>query len=132
MSTPPRRDDAVSNATPSGIRLVHRTMLLQAGAAVLGAALFALAGPAEALAALAGGGIATVGTAILGRRMFAGGVAPGAVLLSGSLLGAVLRWIWLIGAMWCALAWLRLPALPLLAGVALGYAAAGFGTLRFR
>lgn len=122
----------MSDATPSGIRLVFRTMQLQAGAAVLAGLLFALAGTDEGLAALVGGGIATIGTLILGWRMFATGVAPGAVLLSGSLLGTVLRWIWLVGAMWCALSWLRLPALPLIAGVAIGYAAAGLVTLRSR
>jgi F0F1-type ATP synthase assembly protein I len=122
----------VSDATPTGIRLVHRTMLLQAGASVLAGLVFALAGAAEGLAAFTGGGIATIGTLILGRRMFATGVAPGAVLLAGSLLGTVLRWIWLVGAMWCALSWLRLPALPLIAGVAIGYAAAGLVTLRSR
>jgi F0F1-type ATP synthase assembly protein I len=122
----------VSDAIHSGNRLVTRTVLLQAAAAALGGAAFMLAGRDSGLAALAGGVIAMVGTVILGRRMFATGVAPGAVLLTSSLLGAVLRWIWLIGAMWCALAWLRLPALPLLAGVALGYVAAGLGTLRFR
>ena len=124
--------DTVSNATPSGIGLMHRTMLLQAAAGLLGAAVFAFAGRAEALAALAGGGIAAVGTAILGRRMFGAAVAPGAVLLAGSLAGVVLRWLWLVGAMWCALSWLRLPALPLIVGVALGYAAAGLVTLRPR
>jgi hypothetical protein len=128
----PRCDDAVSDATPNGISLVYRTMLMQVGAAVLAGCAFALAGTAEALAAFAGGGIAAIGTLILGRRMFATGVAPGAVLLTGSLLGTVLRWIWLVGAMWCALSLLRLPALPLIAGVAIGYAAAGLVTLRFR
>lgn len=122
----------MSDATSTGIRLVHRTVLWQVAAALLGGAAFAPLGLPHAAAAAGGAGIAAVGTVILGRRMFATGVAPGAVLLASSLFGTVLRWIWLIGAMWCALTLLRLPALPLIAGVALGYAAAGFGTLRFR
>jgi hypothetical protein len=122
----------VSDATPTGIRLVYRTVLWQLAAALLAGAVFALQGLPHAAAAAGGAGIAAVGTAILGRRMFATGVAPGAVLLASSLFGTLLRWIWLIGAMWCALSLLRLPALPLIVGVALGYAAAGLGTLRFR
>jgi F0F1-type ATP synthase assembly protein I len=124
------RSDAVSDVTESGRRLVTRTVLLQAAGSLLVAALFLLAGLAQARAALTGGMIVTIGTAILGRRMFAAGVVPGEVLVAGSLLGTALRWMWLVGAMWCALALLHLPALPLVCGLAAAYVAFGLATLR--
>jgi hypothetical protein len=122
----------VSNPTHSGRQLAMRAVLMQAVSAVLLAGAFALAGRDAALAALAGGLIVTTGTVILGRRMFAAGIVPGEVLVAGSLAATALRWLWLIGAMWCALVLLRLQALPLIAGVAAAYVAFGFATLRTR
>jgi len=124
--------DTVSNVSHSGRQLAMRAVLLQALSALLVAGLFGLAGLDAALAALAGGLIVTTGTAILGRRMFAAGIAAGEVLVAGSLAAMALRWLWLIGAMWCALAVLRLQALPLIVGVAAAYLAFGFATLRPR
>ena len=107
-------------------------MLLQAGFAAGVSLLFLFAGMASAKAALAGGLIVAVGNAILGWRMFAGGVAPPPRLLYALLVGELLRLVWLVGAIGFAFAVLRLEPLPLLAGVFGAFVAHGLGSWWFR
>ena len=122
----------VSNVIASGRQLVGRTVLLQAVCAVGVGALFALASMDSAKSAVVGGLVVTAGNAILGQRMFAAGVAPASTLLSGALVGLLLKWLWLVLAIGFSLAVLRLQPLPLIIGVMMSYAAFGLATLRFR
>ncbi len=95
-----------------------RVVLLQAGCAGLGAVLFwMLQGAAAARAGLAGGLIVAAGSALFGWRMFAPGIAPAAALQRAMFAAASLKWFWYVLAIWAALARLKLPPLPLLAGL---------------
>ncbi len=106
-------------------RLVARVVVLQLGCALLVACVFYLfKGASAGLAALAGGGIVALGSALFGWTMFRPGVA-GALTLTKAMFAAVaLKWVWFVLALYLALATLKLPAAPLLVGLAaaqLGY-----------
>jgi F0F1-type ATP synthase assembly protein I len=99
-------------------RLVMRVVLLQAGSAcVVASACLPLGGRAAAMAGLAGGLIASVGSALLGWRMFLPGVAAAPVLRRALFAGEALKWTWTVFALWAALGPARLAPLPLLAGL---------------
>jgi F0F1-type ATP synthase assembly protein I len=100
-------------------RLVMRVVLLQMGCATLTGLLFwTMGGAASAIAAFAGGMIVTVGTAVFGWRMFAPGIAPAGTLFRAMVAAESMKWIWLLIAIWAALARFKLTPLPLLTGLA--------------
>jgi F0F1-type ATP synthase assembly protein I len=102
----------------NGKRLVMRVVLLQAGCAVVGAALFwVLQGAAAARAGLAGGLIVATGSGVFGLRMFAPGIAPAATLQRALFAAEALKWIWYVLSIWAALTRLKLMPLPLIAGL---------------
>ena len=106
-------------------RLVVRVALLQTGCALAVAFLFFMwKGAFAGLAAFVGGLIVALGSALFGWTMFRPGVA-GAVTLTKAMFAAVaLKWLWFVVALYLALATLKLPAAPLLVGLAaaqLGY-----------
>jgi F0F1-type ATP synthase assembly protein I len=99
-------------------RLVARVVLLQAAGAVVVALIFWMAsGSRAAMSALAGGAIVAIGSAVFGWRMFAPGIAGAAVLKRAMMAGEMLKWCWLVLAVWGALAKLQLPPMPLLVGL---------------
>ena len=99
-------------------RLVMRVVLLQMGCATVAGLLFWMTGgAAAALSAFTGGMIVAVGTAVFGWRMFAPGIAPAPRLFRAMVAGESLKWIWLVLAIWAALARFELMALPLLTGL---------------
>jgi F0F1-type ATP synthase assembly protein I len=99
-------------------RLVMRVVLLQMGCATLAGLLFwMMVGAAAAIAAFAGGMIVTVGTALFGWRMFAPGIAPAGTLFRAMVAAESLKWIWLLIAIWAALARFKLTPLPLMTGL---------------
>src|ERR1700722_1795671 len=106
-------------------RLVVRIVLLQAGCAVLVASMFLVfKGAHQGVAALVGGLIVAVGSAVFGWRAFKPGVAAAPVLNTAMYAGVGLKWLWFALALYIALARLKLEAAPLLIGVAaaqLGY-----------
>jgi F0F1-type ATP synthase assembly protein I len=106
-------------------RLVTRVVLLQMGCATSAGLLFwMMGGAAAAWAAVAGGMIVAVGTAVFGWRMFSPGIAAAAKLRTAMFMGELLKWIWFGTAIWTALTRLDLMPLPLIAGVViaqLGY-----------
>ncbi|HEX3912087.1 MAG TPA: ATP synthase subunit I [Steroidobacteraceae bacterium] len=108
-----------------GKRLVVRIVLLQAGCALIVASVFfVLKGAHQGLAALAGGLIVAVGTAVMGWRAFKPGAAGAVVLNTAMYAGVALKWMWFALALYLALARLKLDAAPLLIGMAasqLGY-----------
>lgn len=109
----------MSEAPIRGYRLVVRVVLLQAGCAVLVALLFfAYRGSSSGLAALAGGLIVAVGSAVFGWRAFAPGIAGAARLSRAMFAGVALKWLWFVLALYVAIARLKLDAVPLLVGLA--------------
>ncbi len=102
-----------------------RVVLLQTGCAVLVASLFlAFKSASAGLAALTGGLIVAIGSALFGWRAFRPGVAPAATLNAAMYGGVALKWLWFIAALYIALARLKLEGAPLLIGVVaaqLGY-----------
>lgn len=99
-------------------RLVARVVLLQAASAVLVGMIFGLmSGSHAAVSALAGGAIVAIGTAVFGWRMFAPGIAPAATLNRAMMAGEMLKWFWLVLAVWAGLTKLRLLPMPLLVGL---------------
>ena len=106
-------------------RLVVRVVLLQAGCAALVASLFLVfRGASAGLAALVGGLIVAVGSALFGWRAFKPGIAGAATLGAAMYGGVALKWLWFVVALYVALARLKLDGAPLLIGVVaaqLGY-----------
>jgi F0F1-type ATP synthase assembly protein I len=113
-----RSPSTVNNTVGAGNRLVVRVVLLQVAGAALSALVFWWIGGANAAcAAFAGGLIAAVGSALLGWRMFAPGIAPAGVLQRAMFAGEALKWSWYVLALWIALSRLKLAPLPLLIGL---------------
>jgi len=99
-------------------RLVARVVLWQTGGALAVAAFCWLVANAPAAgAALVGGLIAAIGSALFGLRMFAPGIAPAAALHRAMYAGAALKWFWYGLAVWAALARFGLQPLGLLIGL---------------
>ncbi|MGA2776006.1 MAG: ATP synthase subunit I [Steroidobacteraceae bacterium] len=105
--------------------LVVRIVLLQAGCALIAASLFLVfKGASAGLAALAGGLIVAVGSAVFGWRAFKPGIAGATTLSTAMYAGVALKWLWFALALYIGLAYLRLEAGPLLIGLVaaqLGY-----------
>ena len=101
-----------------GRRLVLRYAALQLGAAALVAvAALALSGAAAAKAALVGGLVVALSNVLFGWALFQPGIAPARTLVRAVFAGEVLKWLWVAGALWGALAIAHLPPLPLVAGL---------------
>jgi F0F1-type ATP synthase assembly protein I len=115
----------MSNVLVRGKRLVVRVVLLQIGCAVLVASLFLVfKGQSAGLAALVGGMIVAIGSAVFGWRMFKPGIADSATLSTAMYVGVALKWVWFGAALYVAFACLKLDPVPLLIGLAaaqLGY-----------
>ena len=117
---------AMSDVPVRGKRLVIRVVLLQAGCALVVASVFYVffGGEPAGVAALVGGLIVACGSLIFGWRMFKPGIAGAAKLSSAMYAGVALKWVWLLLALYVALALLKLQAAPLLIGLVaaqLGY-----------
>jgi F0F1-type ATP synthase assembly protein I len=116
---------AMNDALARSYRLVVRIVLLQAGCAVLVACVFlVLKGASSGLAAMVGGLIVALGSALFGWRTFRHGIAGAATLNSAMYGGVALKWLWFGVALYVALARLKLEGAPLLIGLVaaqLGY-----------
>jgi ATP synthase protein I len=123
----------MSDAPVRGYRLVVRVVLVQMGCALLVASLyFAYRGASSGIAALAGGLIVAVGSAVFGWRAFAPGVAGAAVLSRAMFAGVALKWLWFVLALYLALARLKLEAVPLLVGLATAQFGYWVGMMRLK
>jgi len=118
----------MSDVLVRGKQLVVRVVLLQTGCTLLVAFLFLVFGGSRAsLAALAGGLIVALGSALFGWRLFKPGVAAAAALGTAMYAGVALKWLWFMLALYFVFARLRLEVAPLLIGMVaaqLGYWAA--------
>lgn len=116
-----------------GKRLVVRVVLLQAACAVLVASLFLVfKGQSGGLAALVGGLIVAIGSAVFGWRMFKPGIAGGAKLSTAMYAAVALKWLWLAAALYVAFARLKLEPAPLLIGVVAAQFGYWIGLLRLK
>jgi F0F1-type ATP synthase assembly protein I len=123
----------MSNVPVRSTRLVIRVVLLQTGCAVLVACLFFVGvGPRSGLAALAGGLIVAIGSALFGWRMFKPGVAGAGTLGAAMYAGVALKWAWFALALYIALRELQLDALPLLTGLVFAQVGYWVGLLRLK
>jgi F0F1-type ATP synthase assembly protein I len=108
----------MNNSFGREFRLVTRVVLLQMGCATSAGLLFwMMGGAAAAMAAFAGGMIVAVGTAVFGWRMFAPGIAPAATLFRAMVAAESLKWVWMLIAIWAALARFEVMPLPLMTGL---------------
>lgn len=95
-----------------------RVVALQAGCAGIVALVFlGVRGAGAALAALAGGLIVAVGSALFGWRMFLPGIAAAPQLQRAMFAGEALKWCWYVAAIYAALVRFKLLPLPLLIGM---------------
>jgi F0F1-type ATP synthase assembly protein I len=107
-------NDSIGN----GKRLVMRVVILQIACAAIAAGVFWLVkGAAAAQAALTGGLIAAIGSAVFGWRMFLPGIAPAVVLHRAMFAAESMKWLWYVLALWLALTRLKSMPLPLMAGL---------------
>ncbi len=94
-----------------------RVVLAQLGVTMLVAAGFAFAGWRHGLAALSGGAVVALGTAVLALRLFGAGPASAGIVLGRLMIGSLLKWGIIVLGLYAALVKAQLPALPVLAGV---------------
>jgi F0F1-type ATP synthase assembly protein I len=124
---------AMTEVQRRGKRVVVRIVLLQAGcAALVASAFFVFKGAHQGLAALVGGLIVAVGSAVLGWRVFKPGIAGGATLTTAMYGGVVLKWLWFAIAFYLAIALLKLDAAPLLIGVVVAQFGYWAGLIRLK
>ena len=69
------------------------------------------------MAAWFGGGVIALGNALFAWRLYADGIAPTRRVARAVYAAEVLKWVWVVFALYLALAVLRLDPLPLIASV---------------
>ncbi len=94
-----------------------RVVAAQLGATALAAAGFLIQGWRPGLAALSGGGIVALGTAVLALRLFGAGPAPAGTVLARLIVGNLLKWAVIGAGLYLAMVSAALPALPVMIGV---------------
>lgn len=107
----------MDNSLAANRRLAVQVVLAQAAAAILIGLPFLAGGEVSALGALGGALVVTAGTGVLAFRVFAPPVAPANVMLLRFALGTLVKWLVVLGGLFVMLAHLRMPLLPVLAGV---------------
>lgn len=109
----------MSRIPVAGPRLARKIVLAQlvTGAVVAGAAGL-WAGPRAAAAAALGAVAIVLGSLLLARTLVGGGIQSATGALGGLLLGMVGKWVLVAAVFVLAIGILKLPVLPLLAGLA--------------
>lgn len=107
----------MTNSIAAGRRLAQRAIAWQAVATVLVALACLAKGLPWVLAALVGGGAVTLAAWLSARVALGGGVSPAGVAFARLLMGMALKWLLVLVAIVIALGPLRLPGIPLMAGV---------------
>jgi F0F1-type ATP synthase assembly protein I len=120
---PTSTDDGkrVHDPIATGRRAATRAVAIQAAAALL-VALVALvaAGPRQGLSAAMGGIAMLAGNGLAVAVALGGGIQPAGAAFARLLLGTLGKWVVALAVIVVALGPLRLPPLPLLAGLAAG------------
>jgi len=109
----------VSPSPVAGPRLARKTVLAQlvTGAIVAGAAGL-IAGPRAAAAAATGAAVVALGSLLMARALLGGGVQSATGALGRLVLGMLGKWVLVAVAFALAVGILKLPVLPLIAGLA--------------
>jgi F0F1-type ATP synthase assembly protein I len=107
----------VQNSITHGRGVAVRTVTFQLCAIGLVGLGFAFGGWGSAVAAWYGGVAIALGNALFAWRMFADGVAPARRIARSVYAAEVLKWAWLVLALYLALAVFRLAPAPLMVGV---------------
>lgn len=105
------------NSVAAGRRLALRATAFQLAAAALVALAFLFQGVTSAVAAGLGGLAVALGGLAASWIAFGKGVSPATGALGRVVAGMLLKWCVVVLVVALALAWLKLPALPLLAGL---------------
>lgn len=108
------------NSVDAGRRLMLRAAIYPLVAVAVLALAFLLVGPRHAVAALATGVATVAGGWMAAWVALGGGVQAAGSAVARLVLAMVLKWVLLFVVLALALLWWRLPAMPLLAGVAVG------------
>ena len=106
----------VQNHPSSGRLLAAWVLLSQAAATALASLAWLAGGPREALAALAGGLVATVASALFALRYLGGSGVTAGTVLARLFAGTLLKWLVMIGGLYILLGRLAWPALPVVTG----------------
>lgn len=109
------------NSVDAGRRLMLRAAVYPlAAVAVLALAFLLLAGPKYALGALASGIAVSAGGWVAARMALGGGVQAAGSAMSRLILAVVAKWALVFGVLVVGFVVFKLPALALLAGIAVG------------
>jgi len=123
----------MSDVLVRGKRLVVWIVLLQAGCALVVASVYlGFSGASAGLAALVGGLIVSVGSAVVGWRAFKPGIAGAATLGTAMYTGVALKWLWFVLALYVAFARLQLEVAPLLVGMVAAQVGYWVGLIRLK
>jgi len=98
-------------------RLALRAIAIQAAVAILVAIAFLAQGDKAAIAAGVGGGAVVLGSIFLAWRSLSASAPSAGMAFAALLVGIVMKWVVVLGALYLALARFGLPPLPLLAGL---------------
>ncbi len=105
------------NSVAASRRLAHRAVVFQASAMAATALIcLALIGVPAAVGVFAGGGAATLGSAMAAWRATGGGVIGSGVVLLRLVAATALKWMLVVLGLYLALSVLRLPAAAVIAG----------------
>lgn len=109
------------NSVDAGRRMMLRAAVYPlAAVAVLALVLLLLAGPKYALGALASGIAVSAGGWVAARMALGGGVQAAGSAMSRLILAVVAKWALVFGVLAVGFVVFKLPALALLAGIAVG------------
>lgn len=105
------------NSIAHGRRNAVRIVLFQLGIAGLVGLGFCLRDWQSGTAAWFGGGAIAIGNALFAWRLYADGIAPAKRIARAVYAAEVMKWVWLVLALYLALAVFGLTPLPLIIGV---------------
>jgi ATP synthase protein I len=106
----------VQNHPSSGRNLAAWVLLSQVAATALVSMAWLAGGPRDALAALAGGLVATVASALFALRTLGGSGVTAGIVLARLFAGTLLKWLVMIGGLYALMGRLAWPALPVVTG----------------
>lgn len=107
----------MQNSIAAGRRLAIRVVCAQIGATALVAAGFLFAGWRSGLAAMCGGSVVAVATALLALRLFATGPAAAGTVFARLVVGNLLKWAVIALGLYLTMVKAGLPGLPVICGV---------------
>jgi F0F1-type ATP synthase assembly protein I len=105
------------NSIAHGQRNAVRIVFFQLGIAGLIGLGFCVRDGQSGLAAWYGGGVIAIGSALFAWRLYADGIASTQRVARAVYVAEVLKWIWVVFALYLALAVLRLEPWPLIVSV---------------